>query len=48
MDEILAADRPDLAGGEEAGQGDGAEQIGQDAGVVVGLVEQPRCPGRCR
>ena len=41
MDEVLAADGADLAHGEEAGDGDRAEDLVDQAHVVVGLVEEP-------
>ena len=42
MEEVLAADRADFAHGEEAGDGDRAEDLVNHAHVVIGLVEEPR------
>ena len=40
MQEVLPADRADLAGAEAAGRGHGAQELGDDPGVVVGHAEQ--------
>ena len=40
--EVLAADRADLAHGEEAGDRDRTEDLVDQAHVVIGLVEEPR------
>ena len=42
VQEVLAADRPELSGAEEPGHRDVAEHLSQEPGVVVGLGEHPR------
>ena len=45
VDEVVAAHRAELAGGEQAAERDGTERpADQRSGVVVGLVEQPGAP----
>src|SRR5438552_288643 len=44
VEEVAAADRTELAGSEETGDLRAVERLGEDAGVVVGLVEEVPAP----
>ena len=47
VEEVAAADRPDLAGAERAGGRERPEELVDDPGVVVGDAEQAATRGRC-
>src|SRR5256885_2257106 len=44
VEEVAGPDRPQFPGAEAPRQGEGAEELVDDAGVVVGLAEEPLAP----
>src|SRR5688500_18217415 len=44
VEEVAGSDRPQFTGTEAPRQGEGAEELVDDAGVVVGLAEEPLAP----